>query len=338
MRLVMQIVGFLCIIMISLSNAEARKNGPPADPPEKSGSPEKGKVSESLEVLAESLHGDLKAAKQFGKSLAVMPFAENGKTAKEKGLGSAAAGELHVKLAALGWSMVERQRLGDLFREMEMEQAGLIEDGKAADLAGLAGADVLIVGSVSEVGDRYMINVRAVSKETGRAIAARSTEVPASYLIALSSEAVVLRTRWDSTYRSMVAPGWGQFYNSQPAKAWVFIGTELLLVGATLGFHFGGEMVQSEYDDLTAEDFRKGKDDELNDKKTTLDYAKWTSVGAIALVYVINVIDAAINGKTYERTESGEVVGPGSAGGSWSPALFGDPENPAAGMNLEYRF
>jgi len=183
---------------------------------------EASRMVKSLEELAARLDRDLvefwgEKVRQ-DKVVAVVRFSENGPVAREKQLGAAVQAKLHTAFRQRGYNLVEREHLAEILKEVEMQQWGLLDDAKAADTAKMAGADLLILGSVSELGDRFLISARAVSKETATTVAAEDVEIPSATLIAISSEAVVLRTRWDSTYRSMIAVGWGQFYNDEPIK------------------------------------------------------------------------------------------------------------------------
>jgi len=296
---------------------------------------ERGKVSESMQEIVKGIDADLKAAGLSGQKLAVMRFTENGVNAKEKELGSAVQAELHTRFAQMGWDMVERERLADLVKEMELSQSGLIEDSKAAEMCEMAGTDMLVLGSVSEVGDRYLVNARAVSREKGVTVSAHQVEVSSAYLIALSSESVVLRTRWDSTYRSMIAPGWGQFYNEQPVKAGVFIGFQLATIGAVLGLHFGSEKVKDDYDNLGPEATQQDFDRKRGLYKDLRDWRNYMII-AVGTVWAINVIDAAVSGKTYTRTETGVVV---EGSGDFAPTLLAAPgEKPVPGVNLNFQF
>ncbi len=300
---------------------------------------DRGKVTASLKTLSAQLSEKLFAAGYRKRSLAVMKLAEYGKMAKEKQLGSAVQSELSTQLSSHGWIMVERERLIDLLKESELAQSGAIEDDQAADLARLVGADLLVVGSVSEVGDRFLINVRAISKEKGTAVAVQQTEVSSAHLIALSSEAVVLKTRWGATYRSMVAPGWGQFYNEEPIKGGVFLAAELGAVAAAIGLHFAGKAVEDEYNSLDEQDFIKNpsRHDDLEKKRQNLWLARDIMFGAIAGVWLINVLDAAINAKTYVRTETGVEL-KGAGGGDFRPILMGSETDPAPGMMFHFEY
>ncbi len=319
----------LCLSLCRIAfAAEAQAKEPPADQ-------DKGKVTSSLDLLVDQLDLDLQNMGKSDATLAVMKLAENGEQARQKELGAAVQGELHTKLANKGYVLVERERLADILKEAEMAQLGLIDDEKAAEVAGLVGADILILGSVSEVGDRYLINVRAVSRENGTALSAQQVEVHSSHLIAIGSEAVVLKSSWGAAYRSMIAPGWGQLYNEEPIKAGVFISAEIASVAAVLALHFTGAAVQDDYENLTLEDFQKNpnKRQELQDKRNDLWLARDIMIGAAVGVWLINVLDAAISGPNYRRTEQG-VEKVSAVDTNVAPGMLGTTEAPAVGLNV----
>ena len=58
---------------------------------------------------------------------------------------------------------------------------------------------------------------------------------------------VVLRSRTDALYRSLLAPGWGQLYNRQPVKAGLFAAAELALLGGALAFQLEGAKAERDY-------------------------------------------------------------------------------------------
>lgn len=299
---------------------------------EKEGKGDKGNVTASLDSVAKTLDVELRQVGKGEAKLGVMELGEYGEQARKLELGKMVQAELQTKLADLGWTMVERARLRDIIKEVELAQLGVINDEKAAELAGLVGADILIVGSISEVGDRYLVNIRAVDRETGTALSASQTEVHSSHLIAMSSEAVVLKTRWGATYRSMVAPGWGQFYNGHPVKAGVFIATELGAVAAAIGLHFAGETAYDDYNNMGPEHSQNDRNNKFDEANRLHDVRNYMFI-AIAGIWAINVIDAAVSGDYYTRTESG-VKEEGSGGGQFAPVLLGTPDKPAPGIQV----
>ncbi|MFH1784639.1 MAG: DUF5683 domain-containing protein [bacterium] len=97
----------------------------------------------------------------------------------------------------------------------------------------------------------------------------------------------------NAALRSLMLPGWGQFFNEQPTKGYIFAGTEIILLGTTLVMY---NQANSTYDDYE------------NGKATYDDYSKKLDtvnmvVGVMAAVWIYNVIDAYVNA-SYEEEVS----------------------------------
>jgi TolB-like protein len=180
--------------------------------------------------------------------LAVLVFSETGAESKKRELGTVVSAELATNLRRdHGLLLVERTRLKEVLGEMQLGAMGLVPEKDAPRLGKLADAQALIIGSVSDAGDRFLVNARIVSTETAESLATANESVSASTLVALSSEAVVLRSRQDAVFRSLVLPGWGQAYNRQPAKAAVFAGAAAVALGGAIAFHLAGASAEHSY-------------------------------------------------------------------------------------------
>jgi TolB-like protein len=182
------------------------------------------------------------------KTWAVVAFKENGKLTGEKQLGIVVASELENTLRRdHGYIMVERLRLAEVMKEIALGQAGVTEERDAAAIGHAAGADVLVVGQVSELGDKFRINARVITVDTAKVLAGASGDVEAAGLITLSSDAVVLRSKSGAVFRSVLIPGWGQFYNREEGKGVVImsvIGVSLL---GGIGFALAGANAEQTY-------------------------------------------------------------------------------------------
>lgn len=78
-----------------------------------------------------------------------------------------------------GMTLLERQKMDDIFKEHELALSGLVEDSSLADKLGkLAGADILISGSINKVGSHYQIDadIIRVSTTTVRVEIAEATD------------------------------------------------------------------------------------------------------------------------------------------------------------------
>jgi len=124
---------------------------------------------------------------------------------------------------------------------------GLLDAKTAPRLGQMADAQALVLGSVSDVGGKFLVNARIVSADGAETLAVAQESIPAATLVAFSADAVVLRSRKDAVFRSMLLPGFGQLYNRQPVKAAAFGVAELGLLGGALAYHLSGAAAESDY-------------------------------------------------------------------------------------------
>lgn len=182
------------------------------------------------------------------RRLAVMPFSEIGAEARRLELGAVVTAELSTSLRRdHGMLLVERSKLQQIMGEIKLGQSGAVDSGTAPEIGKLADAQALVLGSVSTAGDKFLIDARIVATETAEALASASESVTAANLVAFSSDAVVLRSRKDALFRSLLIPGWGQIYNREPVKGYLFMGAVAGSLGAALALHAMGTSAEGQY-------------------------------------------------------------------------------------------
>ncbi|MBN1960034.1 MAG: hypothetical protein JW841_03745 [Deltaproteobacteria bacterium] len=256
-----------------------------------------GQLRRLSDNLAEGL-AMLRGETRYSR-FAVLPFDEAGETTKQKQLGLLVSSELTTLLVRdHGIMLVERTQLNRIIDELALGQSGLFDKEQSVEVGKIVGAEGLIIGTVSEVGDYYAVDARVVNVADAKVAHTTKVNLPAADLVALSSEAVVLRTRAGAVYRSLLLPGWGQTYNRQPIKGAVLVLSEVAAAGLAVGFHLRGNSLYDRYHKLDAnassEMFAKRLDD-ANSAYTIRNAFIWTLVA----IHVVNVIDAFINGTTY---------------------------------------
>jgi len=238
---------------------------------------------------------------------AVLPFEALDPKSKEQGLGLVIADEIastFVRDHRL--PLVERAHLKAVLDEMALQQSGITDDARAVKLGEIANADMLVVGQVSLLGDAYQINARLLEVATAHVAGTASATLPAADLVALSSDAVVLRSKGDAAFRSLVLPGWGQHYNHEATKGWVFTGVAGTLLVLGLGLETGGLLTHMLYyqpyapaDDGFANagdpKFQRNLQDRYN-LATTQFVAGHITLGVTAAVWAYNVLDAYLSG------------------------------------------
>lgn len=82
-----------------------------------------------------------------------------------------------------GLQLVERSQINQLEYEWDLSASGLIAEDHVIALGNLLSADVLILGTMTRVGRRIAITIRAVDTKTGVVVSAGSSELTgAKYL------------------------------------------------------------------------------------------------------------------------------------------------------------
>lgn len=253
------------------------------------------------------------------RRLAVLPFAEIGQEARKRELGALVSAELSTDLRQnQGLLLVERARLGSILSEIKLGEMGVVDAATAPKLGKLADAQALVLGSVADAGDRFIVNARVVATETSETLASASEAISAGTLIALSSEAVVLRTKKDAVFRSLLVPGWGQVYNRQPVKSAVFGALAAGTLGTAIWFHVQGTKAERDYDRLVTAG-QLGSDPasraaalraDAEDSYRTRNAFLWAAAGA----WLVNVADAYLFGIDGDRLVDGVAVAPRPGG------------------------
>jgi TM2 domain-containing membrane protein YozV len=181
---------------------------------------------------------------------------------------------------------------------------------QAGQIGKLADAQALVIGQVSDVGDRVLVNARIVATETGETLAAESASVASPGMASFAKDAVVLRSRSDAMFRSLLFPGLGQFYNRQPVKGWTFLATEVALLGTAIGFHVAGNQAHSDYESVGpgAGGSPSADAQRLYDLASSRYQTRnWLLVGAGA-VWIASAVDAYVSGVDGEKLLAGGAV------------------------------
>jgi TolB-like protein len=249
---------------------------------------------------------------------AVLDFRETTPLAKERSVGTLVSGELVTQLSrAHQLMLVERSRLSQVVQEHELGQLGLIDEASAPKLGKFAGADAIVLGTINESGGQFVVYAQVIDVQTSATVVAESVALKAEGLIALSSDAVVLRSKAGAVYRSLLLVGWGQFYNGQPQKAVTMIGIVGGLAAAAIGTHIGGAVAQAEYARLGI----GGSFNEVLARAESLYLARNILLIGCAVAWAYNILDAYLNGITFDSavtTKSASVrAGPLGIGGSF---------------------
>ncbi|MCX6375505.1 MAG: FlgO family outer membrane protein, partial [Armatimonadetes bacterium] len=96
--------------------------------------------------------------------------------------------DLSTALVKTGvFQLVERSRLDEVLRELRIQNSGLVDSSTAKKLGKLVGARAVLVGSISDRKDCYVINARIIDTESGL------VGIAESIVIDKAPEPVILR-------------------------------------------------------------------------------------------------------------------------------------------------
>ena len=66
--------------------------------------------------------------------------------------------------------VVDRQNIAKIIKEYEFQQSDLTDESTAVEIGKLSGADIIVIGSISYVGEMYYLNIKIISVETAEII------------------------------------------------------------------------------------------------------------------------------------------------------------------------
>lgn len=112
------------------------------------------------------------------KRIAVVDFAQLDGQVTDLGryLAEELSGSLVLADASL--HVIDRQHLARIIAEQKLSAVGVTEPGNAQKIGQLAGADVLVAGSIVGLGDRVRITAKLLSASTAQIVGAAQTTVP----------------------------------------------------------------------------------------------------------------------------------------------------------------
>jgi TolB-like protein len=250
-------------------------------------------VGESTTALADAVaNGYSKLGRSAAFHRVAIPyFKELGADVTERHLGQLMAELLAAELSQREpFVLVERERLDQVMREHRLKDLGVVDESTAAQFGRVLGAESLISGTVAEAGANYVVTVRQIDVESGRVLVAGNLEMDREGLVALSSDAVVTRSKGGALFRSALVPGWGQFYNDEPVKAAAFFGTGFAAAGTALGFYLGALEAESLY--------QRNRERTVPKRELANDYIRIANALLITygVVWAVNMLDAYLSG------------------------------------------
>lgn len=177
--------------------------------------------------------------------IAVLPLQSTAAEVKNAKVDRFVQAELSEQLAARGFLLVERNQLDQTIEQMTL--GAVLGEENAPEVGKMLDTQALILGGIGVAGDVFTVSLRAVNTETGQVLSSSATEIPREGVVALAEDAIELRTPEEALFRSLVAPGWGQFYNQAPTKGMLFGGLFYGTVVSALGLGVAGLVSEQMY-------------------------------------------------------------------------------------------
>ena len=225
--------------------------------------------------------------------VAVLSFETTEGRTEARDLGEAAAILINQNLISVpNISVVEREKLEDIIEEIGLSQTGLTSD--EIEVGNILNVQYLIAGAVADLGNRFLLAARIINVETGNILQSASVEIPSNSFLSISSELVMIKKYpITAAFRSMILPGWGQFYNDKPRKGSIILGSELLMAASTISSYILYKQSKDAYDRSTQRDVASDNYSEMEK------YAQinWVSLGVMGGIWLVAIVDSYIDAR-----------------------------------------
>ena len=272
--------GFLFVLLLSLNNICFSQET----------SVETSIVNSQIQQLVDDL---LTNVPDENIGVAVLSFETTEGRTEARDLGEAAAILINQNLISVpNISVVEREKLEDIIEEIGLSQTGLTSD--EIEVGNILNVQYLIAGAVADLGNRFLLAARIINVETGNIFQSASVEIPSNSFLSISSELVMIKKYpITAAFRSMILPGWGQFYNDKPRKGSIILGSELLMAASTISSYILYKQSKDAYDRSTQRDVASDNYSEMEK------YAQinWVSLGVMGGIWLVAIVDSYIDAR-----------------------------------------
>lgn len=296
-------------------------------------------ISAGVEVLAEKIVSAFKESteEQYKNNLAVYEFASVGEDAKKNEIGKTIASLLTTELKRTGeFDIVDRDNLDKALEEMELSMSGLVDEESAVEVGKMLAANIFLHGDATEVEGRYYITVRMTDVETGEVILSEEVNFAKDKLNSMATLLFAERKQpATALFRSVLLPGWGQFYNNQPVKGVICSSLFFASAGGALTFTTLSQTYYARYENhllRDATDIAAAREDATwyyDTSATFQDIALYSLIGYGAIL-LYSAIDAFIvaRGITRDIEDAKKSV---AFAPTIHPSFLFIPENPKSG-------
>lgn len=235
----------------------------------------------------------IKYAQPASKPVGVLPFTNVGDETQKLRIGELLSSLVTQNLVrSRRVRVAETQNVDRILQEIRLGTLGVIDTKSAVKVGSFVGAQLMLSGTVIPAGEVYQLAVRINDVATAETVGAMTVEVPRRKLIALTRDIYDIRQGWyEAPIRSVLIPGWGQFYNNRPVRGSLYLGLTAGLLGGAAAMRVSADRARDRYDEATSENAASRYD--TYEQRVT-----WSNRLFIAgaSLWVLNVVDAAVFG------------------------------------------
>ena len=203
-------------------------------------------------------------------------------------------------------TLIDRDNFKESLKEIELSYTGLIDDKTALETGKKLSANYLLIGTVSNFNKSETIYLRLLNVETGQIVAASSAQLKESLVEQMNLDVFGEKIHPSSAlFRSLLVPGWGQFYSNNKVHGAISIGLLSVAAGVTiyLGVDYSNKAeIVDKYEKLDPSTIVGSKEKWITDANNAqqdmnqaADYATYALIGT-GVLWFANVIDAVILG------------------------------------------
>lgn len=235
----------------------------------------------------------IKYAQPASKPVGVLPFTNVGDEAQKLRIGELLSSLVTQTLVrSRRVRVAETQNVDRILQEIRLGTLGVIDTQSAVKVGSFVGAQLMLSGTVIPAGEVYQVAVRINDVATAESVGAMTVEVPRRKLIALTRDIYDIHQGWyEAPIRSLLIPGWGQFYNNRAVRGSLYLGLTASLLGGAAAMRVSADRARDRYNEADALSAARRYD--TYEKRVT-----WSNRLVIAGVslWALNVVDAAVFG------------------------------------------
>lgn len=262
-------------------------------------------LDQAIADIGQGLTADVPA----DKSLAVADVVAMNTEARDNQLGAITSEMLTTKaIQAGGPKVAEKSQVNKVLGELEMSALGLAQERDLTKAGLILGVDYMVAGSIVQQETESVLTITKVETASGRTVATWEAHVPNSATQPLVDEYVEKRSKTDSLYRSLLFPGWGQFYNGQDLKGGLYLGTGVALIGLT-AFQYSQFLAAKDAYSAAGSETEAAKEFARSESLAGQTYVLLGITGAF---WLLNGLDAYIYGNEETRVKEGAGIALGA--------------------------